>query len=135
MTELEKNERGLDFPDPQRWIRQDQTMRVFDGLIYNYDRNQGNILYDSFWNMWYIDHTRSFQRATQVPAMGKISLCERRLWDRLTELTEQEITDCLSPYLDATSIKPLLTRRKKLAIHIQNLIDRKGEEMVLFAAN
>ena len=37
-----------------------QVVRVFDELIQNRDRNQGNILWTSDWKMWLIDHTRAF---------------------------------------------------------------------------
>jgi hypothetical protein len=36
-------------------------MRVFDQLIYNTDRNTGNVLYDTGWRLWGIDHTRAFR--------------------------------------------------------------------------
>ena len=34
-------------PDVQRWLRQKQILYVFDNLISNSDRNQGNILIDA----------------------------------------------------------------------------------------
>ncbi len=68
-------------------------------------------------------------------AMDKIISCERRLWERLTELTQTEIYDCLRPYLDTATIRPLLSRQKKLSRHIQRLIETKGEENVLFVLN
>jgi hypothetical protein len=33
-------------------------MRAFDQLIYNTDRNLGNLLIDGDWRIWMIDHTR-----------------------------------------------------------------------------
>ena len=36
-------------------------MRVFDELIANTDRNQGNMLIDKQWKLWLIDHTRGFR--------------------------------------------------------------------------
>lgn len=132
ITEWERISRGLTVPDPERWMKQDQTMRLFDGLIFNYDRNLGNILYDSTWRMWYIDHTRSFQHATRVPAMNEIVRCDRRIWERLRNLSDKEIVDCLDPFLDALSIRSLLSRKRLLARHIQYLIETHGEEHVLF---
>ena len=39
----------------------DPVMRVWDELIQNKDRNQGNILWTKDWTMWLIDHTRAFR--------------------------------------------------------------------------
>ena len=39
-------QRGLQPPDQARWRRQKQMMYVFDSLIANTDRNQGNLLID-----------------------------------------------------------------------------------------
>ena len=38
-----------------------QLVSVFDQLIYNVDRNMGNLLICKNWRVWAIDHTRSFR--------------------------------------------------------------------------
>ena len=48
-------------PNPSRTSNQIQMMRVWDELIQNRDRNQGNILWTHGWTMWLIDHTRAFR--------------------------------------------------------------------------
>ena len=35
-------------------------MKMFDLLIANIDRNQGNLIYDSDWHLFLIDHSRAF---------------------------------------------------------------------------
>jgi len=37
------------------------VVRLFDQLIYNTDRNLGNLLIDKSWRLWMIDHTRAFK--------------------------------------------------------------------------
>jgi len=61
ITEAERRERGLQPPNARRWIRQVQTMYLFDDLIGNVDRNVGDIVIDSDWKLWLIDHSRAFQ--------------------------------------------------------------------------
>ena len=39
-------------------------MRIWDELIQNRDRNQGNILWTHDWTLWLIDHTRAFRLNT-----------------------------------------------------------------------
>ena len=58
MDEKERLRQKATGPNPGRTSLQLQVMRVFDELIENKDRNQGNILWTSDWKMWLIDHTR-----------------------------------------------------------------------------
>ena len=53
-------------PDMVRWRQQKQIMYVFDSLVANADRNQGNILIDRQWTLWFIDHTRAFQSTSRL---------------------------------------------------------------------
>jgi hypothetical protein len=67
-------------PDVLRWNQQKQIMYVFDNLICNSDRNQGNLLIDRSWNIWFIDHTRAFKRSSLLTSRRKLTVCERGLW-------------------------------------------------------
>ncbi len=67
MTEHERREAKTEPPEPLQWQRQLQVRMVWDTLIGNSDRNQGNTLYAPDWKMWLIDHTRSF-RARRRPS-------------------------------------------------------------------
>ncbi|HSD65373.1 MAG TPA: hypothetical protein VLF95_01660, partial [Vicinamibacteria bacterium] len=44
--------------DRAHWEDQVGRMRMFDNLIGNQDRNQGNILHDAAWNLILVDHSR-----------------------------------------------------------------------------
>ena len=39
----------------------ERSLRIFDELIQNRDRNTGNLLWTTDWKMWMIDHTRAFR--------------------------------------------------------------------------
>ena len=60
MTEKERSEKGEQPPDAEAWSRQVHVARVFDQLIYNSDRSQGNLLIDRDWRLWMVDHRRAF---------------------------------------------------------------------------
>jgi hypothetical protein len=81
---IEQN--ALKPPDMVRWREQKQIMFVFDGLIANSDRNQGNLLIDRNWNIWFIDHTRAFKRSSKLLNREKITACDRQLWRSLREI-------------------------------------------------
>jgi hypothetical protein len=119
-------------PDTLRWKQQKQIMYVFDNLIANSDRNQGNLLIDRSWNIWFIDHTRAFKRSTTLIYRDKLKQCERQLWKALRELDDETLRQAVEPYLEKQEISKLLTRRRLLVRHIKSLINKNGEEEVLF---
>ena len=127
---LERKE--LHPPDVARWLQQKQIMYLFDSLIANRDRNQGNILIDHSWTLWFIDHTRAFMRFSELLYRDKLTACERDLWKSLREVNEETLRQRLEPYLNRQEISNLLRRRRKLIRHIQSLIDKNGEGAVLF---
>jgi len=119
-------------PDLARWSQQRQVMYVFDSLIANPDRNQTNLMTDRSWNIWFIDHTRAFQRSSVLLNRDKLTGCERGLWDSLRGLDEDVVRERLEPYLKRGEISDVFKRRQKLIRHIQKLIDKNGEAAVLF---
>jgi hypothetical protein len=122
----------LDPPDKLRWLQQKQIMIAFDNLIANSDRNQGNILIDGSWNIWFIDHTRAFKRTSTLIYRAKMSHCERGLWERLREIDEDTLRRRLEPYLESQEISKLITRRRQLVRHVESLIRKNGESAVLY---
>lgn len=133
MTETQRQERKITPPDQQRWTWQMQRMRLFDLLIYNWDRHTDNILVDPQWNVWMIDHTRSFRREDDVPYVDQIILCERRFWERLQSLDEAAIRERLKDILNEPELRGLLRRREKLVRHLGGRIAEQGEARVLFS--
>jgi hypothetical protein len=133
MVELDRQKQEIEPPNAWRWMMQSQLMAIFDQLIGNDDRNQGNLLIDGNWTVWLIDHTRAFRTSPQLPKPDLIRYCERSLWKRLQSLDETEISKRISPYLNAKEQEGVLKRRAALVKHIQQLIDERGEGGVLFA--
>jgi hypothetical protein len=77
---------GTTAPDVAAWNRQIFRQRIFDNLIANIDRNQGNLLLDSLWNLILIDHSRAFAATPTMPfPMTRI---DRDLYARLKALDE-----------------------------------------------
>jgi len=107
-------------------------MNVFDNLIRNIDRNQGNIMWDPDMNLWLIDHTRSFSGDDALPLPDDVVKCSRRLWTAVQDLDPKQVKSTLSPYLGGLEIKALLRRHKKLVELIENKIEEEGEAAVLF---
>jgi hypothetical protein len=132
MTEGTRLKKKLTPPDVPRWNRQIQIMRIFDGLVFNTDRNLGNIIIDRDWKVWMIDHTRAFRRHEELENPKGIRQCDRKLWQRLQALDAQETRQRLHPYLLDPEISALLKRRDRIVELIRQLIAEKGEDQVLF---
>lgn len=120
-------------PDGTRWSRQMYVMKVFDELIYNTDRNLGNILSDRDWKLWMVDHTRAFRSSHELMSPEQIFRCERNLWENLQKLDEGVAKNRLKKYLGPEEIRGLLKRREKLVSYIRGLIEKYGENQILYA--
>ena len=131
MMEKERQQEKIPPPFARDWINQWQIRVLFDNLIFNDDRNQGNILIDSNWKVWLIDHTRSFRLVRALPNPETVQHCSRDLWDRLRSLDKSTLKTRLGGILRNSEIRSLLHRRDLLLAHLQKLIDQKGEAAVL----
>ena len=135
LTEKGRREAGKEPPQQILWARQKQTMHLFDALIYNFDRNQGNMLITPDWKLWFIDHTRSFRKSAVVERLDKLIWCERAVWERLRALEKRTLSRQLKSLVSPLRINMLLKRRDKLVDHFRARIDRLGEEAVLYDAS
>jgi hypothetical protein len=111
MDELTRQTRKVAVPDQQDWIRQMAIVRVFDQLIANTDRNLGNLLITSDWQIWMIDHTRAFRRNRTLRTDKGLTGCDRTLLARLEVLDRATLDRELSPWLQGSEIDALLARR------------------------
>ena len=125
-------EGGTGTPSALYLKRQIRDMRVFDLLIRNIDRHQGNIMWDQDNSLWLIDHTRSMSRDSNLRDPKKFEGCSRPLYEALKALDEKTVTDAIGPYLSKFEIKALLKRREKLHKLIDSQIKKEGEDEVLF---
>ena len=133
MTELDRVNEKLRAPNALPWIRQLQTMYLFDDLIGNVDRNAGDILiHRDSWKLWMIDHSRAFQIDSKLRNAAKLLFCRRDVWERLQALAQEEVADQLSEYLTGFELDSMFERRDALVEHIQTLIDERGEGAVLY---
>jgi len=84
---------------------------VFDQLIFNVDRNLGNLRIDERWHIWMIDHTRSFRTRRDLNSPKNLVSCDRRLLAKMKALDEATLRKELAPYLNREELKGLLARR------------------------
>jgi len=107
-------------------------MNVFDALIFNDDRNPGNVLVDDEWKLWMIDHTRAFQSDPSIRNPEKLWRIDRDLWTALNELTSQRVAAVLGPYLERSQINALMARRDAIVEHFRRRIEDSSAEEVFY---
>jgi hypothetical protein len=119
--------------DAEKWEKHMATMRCWDALIYNFDRNQGNILLDGDWNVWLIDHTRAFRRSTDISSLlANVGRCERGLYEGMRKLTRAQLDSAVKTFLRPAEIDAVLKRRDMIVAQLEKLASERGEDRVFF---
>jgi hypothetical protein len=109
-------------PDVRVWNEQMWVVRLFDQLIYNVDRNLGNLLIDKQWRVWMIDHSRAFRLNDKIKTPANIGRCDRRTFERLKALDLPTLKAATDDYLTGPEMKALLNRRTEIV----GLIEKAG---------
>ena len=128
MTEGERKQRKLAPPDLEDWNRQMLAVRAFDQLIYNIDRNLGNLLIDGGWRVWMIDHTRAFKIFPKLADEKQLpARCARTLLAGLKGLDEGTLQREMDGVLAPGQVTGLLGRRDAIVRHCEDAVRARGE--------
>ncbi len=119
-------------PDPEAWDQQMYRVRVFSQLVYDTDRNLGNLLITEDWKLWMIDFTRAFRWHHELRRPKDLVKCDRQLLEKLRQLSAAEVREKTRPHLNAPEVKALIKRRDKIVARFEKLIAQKGEDQVLY---
>ncbi len=127
------DEEGDSFAPPSglAWAEQLWDMYFFDNLVYNIDRNAGNILVSPDYTLWMIDHTRAFQFKYSL-LNDRVVRVRRTSWEKLVSLTEDDIRGALGGYLTPAEVGSILKRREQLKEHVAQLVADRGEGAVFY---
>jgi hypothetical protein len=119
MVEGERMKKKITPPNPLHWNNQMYIVRVFDQLIYNTDRNVGNLVIDKNWNLHMIDHTRAFRMHKDLREPANLVRCERGLLAKLKQLNKADLERATKGSLAGPEIDGLLARRDKIVEHFE----------------
>jgi hypothetical protein len=131
LVEAERRDKGIKPPATDEWVNQLNTVRIFDQLIANTDRNQGNLLITPQWELWMIDHTRAFRTSRELLKPDTLRRINKDLLNHLRSLKLADVKRELGPWLRAEEISALIARRDALLRYYDKEIREKGEEAVL----
>jgi hypothetical protein len=132
MDEGDRIKKKITPPDPEAWNRQIHKMRVFTQLVYDTDRNLGNVLISENWNLVMIDFTRAFRTYTELENAKNLQKCDRQLLENLRTLDAALVTEKTKGYLNGAEIKGVMVRRDKIVALFEKLIKERGESQVLY---
>ena len=118
-------------PNPAATYQQMYSMYVFDELIKNRDRNQGNVLWTNDWKMWLIDHTRAFRLDVELTKPELMIRIGADLLERLRSLTPEALEEAVGDSLTGAERGSLMRRRDLLVRHFDEFIEQRGEGAVL----
>ena len=104
MDEEDRMNKKIQPPDPEAWNRQMYNMRVFAELVYDTDRNLGNVLIGKDWQLYMIDFTRSFRLQHEIKDPKNLVRCSRELLDRLKKLDAGELAAKTKGYLNKEEV-------------------------------
>lgn len=119
MLELDRVKKKIQPPDVKSWNEQMEIVRVFDQLIFNTDRNLGNLVIDKSWRIWMIDHSRAFRISHDIREPKNLTRCDRTLFAKMKELTEAQLTSAMGEYLREPEVEAILVRRDKIVKHFE----------------
>jgi hypothetical protein len=132
MDDGKRRKDKLQAPDADAFNRQVATLRLWDQLIYNTDRNEGNILITADWQLRVIDHSRTFRPFPHLQNPKLLTRFSRSILAKLGELNEPMLKQHLGPYLSSFQITGLVKRRDAIVALAGKLVAEKGEAAVLF---
>jgi hypothetical protein len=127
-----RQKQNLQPPHAEAWNNQVDKVRVFIQLIFDTDRNAGNLLITEDWKLWIIDFTRAFRLHKTLRNPEQLQRCDRQLWENLHKLNAKELMEKTAPQLSKGEVQALLARRDAMVDCFQRLIQRKGESAVLY---
>ena len=131
MDEGARSAQGTFGPNTAATYQQLYHMYVFDELIKNRDRNQGNVLWTNDWKMWLIDHTRAFRLDVELTKPELMSRIGADLLERLRSLTPEALAEAVGDSLTGSERGSMMRRRDLLVQHFDELLDQRGEDAVL----
>jgi hypothetical protein len=130
MTEGDRKEKGLNPPDPDAWSRSIFKVRMFDNLVYNIDRNAGNLLITPDWKVWMIDHSRCFKNQEHLKSEEDLSRFSLSFVDALKKLDEATVKEHCGKYLTVYEIQAMMKRRDAILERFEKLHAEQGDSIL-----
>jgi len=130
MTEGQRKEKGLNPPDADAWNQALYKVRLFDNLVYNIDRNLGNLLITPEWKVWMIDHSRCFKNMENLKSQKDLARFSVSFIHALKKLDEEQVTEHMGKYLTIHEIRSMMRRRDAIVQQFEKARASQGDSIL-----
>jgi hypothetical protein len=118
-------------PDKRASALESVRLKMFDQLIGNIDRNQGNLLYDPEFHYILIDHSRAFREAVDLNLYARPLFEDAVLWDKMQALTLETLQPAIGKWVSKGMLYAMLDRRNRMKREIDKLLEKRGPSLWL----
>jgi hypothetical protein len=127
MDEESRLKNKIQPPDPDAWNKQMYKMRVFSQLVYDTDRNLGNVLISKDWKLYMIDFTRAFRLYGELQNTKDLIKCDKQLLEKLRALKHEDLAEATKGLLSKGEVGAVLKRRDKLVSLFDDMAKKSAE--------
>lgn len=141
ITEEIRINKNIEPPDLESFKHSLGQLTILENLTYSNSycgkRDLGDILImrKEDWKIWRVDFSEAFAPLPELIPECHVTPCSKKLFQTLLKLDNDIVKAKLSLYLNEQEIIALLQRKNIIIEKIQNLIEEKGEEAVLYSEN
>jgi hypothetical protein len=132
MSEAERARRKVEPPNREDWNQQQLKMRLFDALLYNWDRHTNNILITKDFQLRLIDHSRAFLDYSEPRKAAELTRFSRSLLAGIEKLTLDSLKARIGRHIEVRKLNAILQRRDKILDLAKKRIADQGEAAVLY---
>jgi hypothetical protein len=112
------------------WNWQLYKVWIVDKLIYNIDRNLGNLLVTPEWKCVMIDHSRTFKSLDEVEALEKLYFFSKSMMNAIENLDEAQVRERCGRWLTDSEIITMMKRRDILVRYYLQQLEEKGRSIL-----
>jgi hypothetical protein len=131
-SEAARRRDNIQPPDAEDWDRQLLKMRLFDNLLFNWDRHTNNILITKDFQLRLIDHSRAFLAYSDLRRPEELTRFSRSLLAGMERLTRDDLRRQVGRYIEGSKINALLERRDKILALARTRVSERGEDAVFY---
>jgi hypothetical protein len=120
---------ALRSPKSANWARNVVRMKMWDNLVGNPDRNQGNLFVDYAGNLFLIDHSRAFTPEKKL--YQKLENIDMELWQRMLALDFDTVKAHIGRWVGNGEIKAMFQRRDRMKKEIDAILATRGDAAIV----
>lgn len=131
-SEASRRRNNIQPPDADAWEREQMKMRLFDNLLFNWDRHMNNILITKDFQLRLIDHSRAFLAYNDLRRQEELTRFSRSLLAGIEKLNRDDLRRQVGRYIEGSKITALLARRDKILELARTRVQERGEAATLY---